>query len=41
MAAGEVARRFDVPRNTMAAHPGILARAGIVRSERHSQSVVY
>jgi ArsR family transcriptional regulator len=41
MAAGEIARRLDVPQNTMSAHLGILARAGIVRSERHSRSIIY
>lgn len=41
MAAGEIARRLDVPQNTMSTHLGILARAGLVRAERHSRSVVY
>jgi ArsR family transcriptional regulator len=41
MAAGEIARRLDVPQNTMSAHLGILARASIVRSERHSRSIIY
>jgi DNA-binding transcriptional ArsR family regulator len=41
MAAGEIARQLDVPQNTMSAHLGILARAGIVRSERQSRSVIY
>jgi len=39
--AGEVAKAPDVPQNTMSAHLGILARAGLVRSERHSRSIVY
>ena len=39
--AGEVARLLDVPQNTMSAHLGTLARAGLVRSERHSRSIVY
>ncbi len=39
--AGEIARRLDVPQNTMSAHLGILARAGIVRSERQSRSILY
>lgn len=39
--AGEIARQLDVPQNTMSAHLGILARAGIVRAERHSRSIVY
>ena len=39
--AGDVARQLDVPQNTMSAHLGILARAGLVRSERHSRSIIY
>jgi ArsR family transcriptional regulator len=39
--AGEVARRLDVPQNTMSAHLAILSRAGLVQSERHSRSIVY
>lgn len=41
LAAGEIARRLDVPQNTMSAHLSILARAGIVRSERYSRSIIY
>ncbi len=41
LAAGEIARQLDVPQNTMSAHLGILARAGIVRSERRSRSIIY
>ena len=41
MAAGEIARQLDVPQNTMSAHLGILSRAGIVHSERHSRSIIY
>ncbi len=39
--AGEIARLLDVPQNTMSAHLAILARAGLVRSERHSRSIIY
>lgn len=39
--AGEVARQLDVPPNTMSSHFSILARAGLVRSERHSRVVIY
>lgn len=39
--AGEIARRLDVPHNTMSSHLGILSRAGLVRSERFSRSIVY
>ncbi|KQN31999.1 ArsR family transcriptional regulator [Sphingomonas sp. Leaf34] len=41
LAAGEIARQLKVPQNTMSAHLGILSRAGIVRSERRSRSIVY
>ncbi len=41
LAAGEVARRLDVPQNTMSAHLGVLSRAGLVRAERRSRSIVY
>lgn len=41
LAAGEIARRLDVPQNTMSAHLGVLARAGVVRADRHSRSIVY
>jgi DNA-binding transcriptional ArsR family regulator len=39
--AGEVARQMDVPQNTMSAHLAILARAGLVRSERCSRTITY
>ncbi len=41
IAAGEVARLLDVPQNTMSAHLAILARAGLVRGERQSRSIIY
>lgn len=39
--AGEIARALEVPQNTMSAHLAILARAGLVRSERYSRSIIY
>ena len=39
--AGEIARQLDVPQNTMSAHLATLARAGLVKSERHSRLIVY
>lgn len=39
--AGEIARRLDVPHNTMSTHLAILARAGLVSVERHSRSMIY
>ena len=41
LAAGEIARQLDVPQNTMSAHLGILARAGLIRPERRSRSIIY
>ena len=41
VAAGELARALGVPQNTMSAHLGTLARAGLARGERHSRSIVY
>jgi len=41
LAAGEIARHLDVPQNTMSAHLGILARAGLITSTRHSRSIIY
>lgn len=39
--AGEIARQAGVPQNTMSTHLAILARAGMVRSERQSRSIIY
>ncbi|WMT88920.1 metalloregulator ArsR/SmtB family transcription factor [Pelagibacterium sp. 26DY04] len=39
--AGEIARRLDIPQNTMSTHLAILSRAGLIESERHSRSIVY
>ena len=39
--AGEIARHLAVPHNTMSSHLAILTRAGLVRSERHSRSIIY
>src|SRR5271156_1288706 len=41
VAAGELARLVAVPQNTMSTHLAILARAGLVRGERHSRSIIY
>lgn len=41
LAAGEVARQLEVPQNTMSAHLAILSRAGLVRAERQSRSIIY
>ncbi|WP_046867803.1 ArsR/SmtB family transcription factor [Microvirga massiliensis] len=39
--AGEIARGLAVPHNTMSSHLNVLARAGLVRSERRSRSILY
>jgi ArsR family transcriptional regulator, arsenate/arsenite/antimonite-responsive transcriptional repressor len=39
--AGDIARRMDVPQNTMSTHLAVLARAGLVVSERQSRSIIY
>jgi len=41
LAAGDIARELAVPQNTMSAHLAILARAGLVISERKSRSIIY
>jgi DNA-binding transcriptional ArsR family regulator len=39
--AGDLARQTRVPHNTMSGHLNILSRAGLVRSERRSRSIIY
>ncbi|PZF78924.1 transcriptional regulator [Aestuariivirga litoralis] len=39
--AGEIARRLDVPHNTMSTHLAILSRAGLISAQRHSRSMIY
>jgi len=39
--AGEIARRLNVPQNTMSSHLAILNRAGLLTAERRSRSVIY
>ena len=41
LAAGEIAKVLAVPQNTMSSHLAILARAGLVLSERRSRSIIY
>ena len=41
IAAGELARLIAIPQNTMSTHLAILARAGLVRGERQSRSIIY
>ncbi len=39
--AGEIARLLAVPQNTMSAHLAVLARAGLVKGERRSRSIIF
>ncbi len=39
--AGEIARLMEVPQNTMSAHLAVLARAGLIRGDRQSRSIIY
>lgn len=39
--AGDVARRLDVPHNTMSTHLAALTRAGLIEAKRHSRSIIY
>ncbi|WP_251977422.1 ArsR/SmtB family transcription factor [Salinicola avicenniae] len=41
LAAGEIARLLAVPHNTMSAHLAVLARAGLIVSQRQSRSIIY
>jgi DNA-binding transcriptional ArsR family regulator len=41
LAAGDAARLLDVPANTLSSHLAILARAGLVISERHGRVIQY
>jgi ArsR family transcriptional regulator len=39
--AGDLVRSLAVPHNTMSSHLAILARAGLIKGERHSRSIIY
>ncbi len=39
--SGEIARRLDVPANTLSSHLGVLARAGLVMTERQGRTIIY
>jgi DNA-binding transcriptional ArsR family regulator len=39
--AGGVARTLAVPHNTMSTHLAVLTRAGLIESQRRSQSIIY
>ena len=39
--AGEISNHLAIPANTLSSHLGILTRAGLIRSERRSRSIIY
>lgn len=41
LAAGEIARKLDVPANTMSAQLLILSNAGLIRARREGRSIIY
>ena len=41
LAAGEIAKKLNVPHNTMSTHLAILERAELISSQRQSRSIVY
>ncbi len=41
IAAGEIARRLDVPPNTLSANLNILSHAGLIENRREGRTVIY
>jgi ArsR family transcriptional regulator len=41
IAAGDVARKLDVPANTMSAQLLVLSNAGMIRARREGRSIIY
>ena len=39
--AGEIANHLAIPANTLSSHLGVLTRAGLIRAERRSRSIIY
>lgn len=39
--AGDIADQLAIPANTMSAHLAVLARAGLITSERRGRSILY
>jgi ArsR family transcriptional regulator len=39
--AGDVARRLELPQNTVSVHLATLTRAGLLTSQRHSRLIIY
>lgn len=40
-AAGRIARKLEIPHNTMSSHLAILVAAGLVTSRREGRSIIY
>lgn len=41
VAAGDLARHFAIPQNTLSAHLAVLGRAGLVSARRNGRSIAY
>jgi len=41
LAAGAIARRLQIPHNTLSSHLAILVNAGLVESRRDGRSIIY
>lgn len=41
VAAGEIARRLDVPANSLSANLTVLSHAGLIESRREGRSIIY
>lgn len=41
MAAGDIARRLEIPHNTLSFHVAILSRAKLVSSRKDGRSIIY
>ena len=39
--AGDISNHLAIPANTLSSHLGVLTRAGLIKSERRSRSIIY
>lgn len=39
--AGDISSHLALPANTLSSHLGVLTRAGLIKSERRSRSIIY